>query len=499
MRSENALLKQQLVSLGYKVPQTNYAFKGPNESGELTNNEDTSRRNFGTQRPATRSSPTRQGTPKQQNGSSWSRTLLSRGAGSYHGNANDSGSPVRKRKYQQIQEDVEPQIYARQNSREKMPPPPLPPSRTELKARDLAHGTFVELTQHGQQHLDSQTYSEAMISNVELHDDRGRQEFQNRPMLAREEHPTSFKGRNAEPEPLMSGPFQLERDHPDDYRWMKELRGSLSASNGIRDQYEVPGLIQDPRILHPDRNVGHLPSTPSRVQQISLPPPGMYVKPDHLGERRYNTVGSLPLDSTLNSFSNNRNTTVYRPHSRYQNDSVAPNPAHRRPPISQRFNVSSTAPSYRNPRSLNGLSFIEEPYDVVNEPLLQSSTRSRMYSGLTEPSRSVNPHVDGNGIFHRSEIPPSSHIRSGAPAASPRDEQLFRAVPDLPSSTPSVYQNIPPTLNGGFSNIRDGRISFPVRSTAVSQRRMTEPIRRDDKAPSRGLFSSTGGRRVVRR
>ncbi|KAK7542204.1 uncharacterized protein J3D65DRAFT_664617 [Phyllosticta citribraziliensis] len=191
----------------------------------------------------------------------------------------------------------------------------------------------------------------------------------------------------------------------------------------------------------------------------------------------------------------------------------------------QNLRMTPAQQGWDKPRTLNGLSFIQDPRGTSNEPLLQyrqSDARNSGFENYSTQAGAVSRTEDG--FFKRPERPQqrlsSSYFQNApAPAAPTRLSSSFQHAsrsqlqPPPPSALrdPRTVPQPPP----GFADREALRIiqgpSSRQAAAATPSFYQHQIFERDGaergagQAPppplmeSRGLFSSVGGRRSVRR
>lgn len=185
------------------------------------------------------------------------------------------------------------------------------------------------------------------------------------------------------------------------------------------------------------------------------------------------------------------------------------NPATEHSPM-QGYRMARASTHWNEPRGINGLSFISEPYTHSGQPIYQNERFGTAAVGSHRPLMVPPTPRNEQGFFQRPDIPPSSSYAAQhvAPVSRHRYSYVRQAAP-LPSAMPSVPVKLHPaysartsTRHDALSTIRGAKSSQTVSPHRGRRDPYVQPesfIRRDQSLVSRGLFSSAGGRRSVRR
>jgi hypothetical protein len=178
---------------------------------------------------------------------------------------------------------------------------------------------------------------------------------------------------------------------------------------------------------------------------------------------------------------------------------------------SQRSRMSDLQAGWREPRSLNGLSFFDSPVNSRNEPIISHQVRRIVELEPTPPSHHYQSrHLDSRGFITRPETPyvgdsayGSSQNRPSYSRQAPRHSQTAISLPHFSRSSVSrigqVSSSMPFIISSQSLASTQPRWENLQRAGVRSSRNTFGSIAGNAfAAPSRTLFSGAG-RRSVRR
>ncbi|OJD29222.1 nadh-ubiquinone oxidoreductase kda subunit [Diplodia corticola] len=172
--------------------------------------------------------------------------------------------------------------------------------------------------------------------------------------------------------------------------------------------------------------------------------------------------------------------------------------------VSKRTNAPMPPPNkWSQPRGLNGLSFIDAPRDQSqSQPLYQASNMWPPQRNITDrPFMAHNPQRTRDGYFVRPEQPRlSSSYFGSVPQLQPAEPFQTPRMQSIPQYAPPISSRRNFTQNDALNLVENSSHQAPASFyqnqengtgfSNIASRQVTE---------DRGLFSSAGGRRAVRR
>ena len=170
------------------------------------------------------------------------------------------------------------------------------------------------------------------------------------------------------------------------------------------------------------------------------------------------------------------------------------------PEVLQGYKMAPAPLNRTEPRSLNGLSFINSPQDTMKESFYESRNRRIADPRSSRLSLTYSSPHNEQRFFLRPDNSHSSFTRRETLSTLPH-QSYSRQAATLPSSMPSsILDDRPLRHSKSFSNdstlaamgVKSGTVHgaiYPYTAGGSGYQYL----------PSRGLFSSTGGRRSVRR
>ncbi|KAF2490818.1 hypothetical protein BU16DRAFT_621520 [Lophium mytilinum] len=176
------------------------------------------------------------------------------------------------------------------------------------------------------------------------------------------------------------------------------------------------------------------------------------------------------------------------------------------PDVAQAYSTAPARSRFGEPRSLNGLSFINSPQNSNNMPIYEN--RAPISDPrLTQPTVVYPSPRESQGFFTRPDSHRSSFSQRDAVPSSPKQWYGQKLQP-LPSAMPSMMRSTGPSRSASRSSSRypgDNALLFTGTkvggASSVSGRRPVTHQRSlaSLNPPPRGIFSSYQGMRSVRR
>ena len=170
------------------------------------------------------------------------------------------------------------------------------------------------------------------------------------------------------------------------------------------------------------------------------------------------------------------------------------------PEVLQGYKMAPAPLNRTEPRSLNGLSFINSPQDTMKGSFYESRNPRIVDPRSSRLPLTYSSPRNEQRFFLRSNNSHSSFIRRETLSTLPH-QSYSRQAATLPSSMPSsILDDRPLRPSKPFSN-GSTLAAIGVKSSTVHGASYPYTVggSGDQYFPSRGLFSSTGGRRSVRR
>ena len=309
-----------------------------------------------------------------------------------------------------------------------------------------------------------------------------------------------------------------------DYGYLPNARYDMAQSYNTRNYknpcspgiHDVPVDAEETRILQPDF------SLPVTHQSPRRPFPRGH---DFVDREKYQRASSSTLahgsdrnifnpktpaprqinnakhqESVLSPFfkSTQRNNYVF---ARARDSPNKPQSVHQSfPEVLQGYKMAPAPLNRTEPRSLNGLSFINSPQDTMKESFYESRNPRIVDPRSSRLPLTYSSPRNEQRFFLRSNDSHSSFIRRETLSTLPH-QSYSRQAATLPSSVPSSILDDPPLRpSKSFSN-GSTLAAIGVKSSTVHGASYPYTVGGSGGQyfPSRGLFSSTGGRRSVRR
>lgn len=285
------------------------------------------------------------------------------------------------------------------------------------------------------------------------------------------------------------------------------LLQQYSSSSMNRETYDGTAMNKYPQQQGPTESAysAHFPPSSRNIQTTDVPA-------TPAPQRRLYSAAVSRQDSVASPFFRNTTSNFHNNHSRQPSQvPTAPRPGTVQQ-IAHSYRMAPAAPpDWREPRSINGLSFITSTYNVKNEPIYRREAPAYNDRHISQPFLMSPMPRNEAGLFRRPDVPPANAYAQNQPYAfaappSTMGNSYVRQVAPLPLSLPPAvsYYRGSLTARGlarddvlSIKGARSGPAGLPLRGSDAHRGGFA--TRDSDYAGSRGLFSSTGGRRSVRR
>ncbi|KAJ9665117.1 hypothetical protein H2201_004777 [Coniosporium apollinis] len=279
------------------------------------------------------------------------------------------------------------------------------------------------------------------------------------------------------------------------------------SSSMKRETYDRTAMNKYPHQQGPTEPAysAHFPSSSRTIQMSDIP-----VTP--APQRRLYSAGVSRQDSVASPFFRNTTSNFHSNNSRQPSQVLNASHPGTVQQIAHSYRMAPVAPlDWREPRSINGLSFITSPHNMNNEPIYRREAPAYNDHHTLQPFLMSPMPRNEAGLFRRPDVPPANAYTQNQPYAfaaplPTMSNSYVRQVAPLPSGLPPAvsYHRGSSTARGfarddvlSIKGARSGPAGLPHRGSDTHR---GDFVTRDPGySGSRGLFSSTGGRRSIRR